>query len=435
MAIIRNLWLKGAHKRIGGAVLYYNQGRTIARELAPSVKNPRTIAQMAQRVKWANLVNFYRVNSSWMKKAFENKKRNQTDYNRFMQLNASMSTIYLTKQEAEQGVTIPMSYTMSEGSLPTLPLITGEGSYSLDYDDKSISSENVTLKDLSNFLINSPWSFNNGDQLSIIYVTLMDDVNNKYYCDVKKEEIIIDENSLMPMSDIIKYSAVHLNNGVLNFAPYIENASMCLIHTVDNSGRIYVSTQNLQINSVINDIIDEFSSSQQFKMAISSYGENDNYFLDPKDNGSRTGLFEGIKFDWLETSEGDVVHTGGFIELENFTDFTIHFNKTLPLNASKVVIIYEGSNQGINTNVDLTKDNYVSASISKIPTGSEKALVKQISILFDKVWMYIRLSDQQLQNKNKQDSQQSDQNVVQNQNENPAEKLEKKPKKTTKSEQ
>ncbi len=60
-------------------MLYTQGGRTLQRELAPEVKNPKTPAQMGQRVKWANLVAFYRANASWMPKAFENKKATQSD--------------------------------------------------------------------------------------------------------------------------------------------------------------------------------------------------------------------------------------------------------------------------------------------------------------------------------------------------------------------
>ena len=69
------MWLRGASKKLGGTVLYTQGGRTLQRELAPEVKNPKTPAQMGQRVKWANLVAFYRANAGWMPKAFENKRQ------------------------------------------------------------------------------------------------------------------------------------------------------------------------------------------------------------------------------------------------------------------------------------------------------------------------------------------------------------------------
>ena len=62
MAVLQNMWLRGAKKKLGGTVLYTQGGRTLQRELAPEVKNPKTPAQMGQRVKWANLVAFYRAN-------------------------------------------------------------------------------------------------------------------------------------------------------------------------------------------------------------------------------------------------------------------------------------------------------------------------------------------------------------------------------------
>ena len=67
MAIVTSMWLKGTKQKLGGSVLYQAMGQTRQRELAANVANPRTNSQMQQRTRWANLVNFYRVNAGWMK--------------------------------------------------------------------------------------------------------------------------------------------------------------------------------------------------------------------------------------------------------------------------------------------------------------------------------------------------------------------------------
>ena len=107
MAIVKTGDMYGQVGRLGQNVYYTAYSETRSRKLAASVTNPRTQAQMLQRVRWANLVNFYRVNKEWMKYAFETKKKNQSEYNKFMSLNVASSPIYLTKQEAGGGAWSP----------------------------------------------------------------------------------------------------------------------------------------------------------------------------------------------------------------------------------------------------------------------------------------------------------------------------------------
>ena len=103
MAIVQTMWMTGTKKKLGGTVLYQAMGQTRQRELAAEISNPRTTQQMTQRVKWSNLVNLYRANRSWMKYAFETKKTNQSEYNKFMSLNVAASAIYLPKNVAAAG--------------------------------------------------------------------------------------------------------------------------------------------------------------------------------------------------------------------------------------------------------------------------------------------------------------------------------------------
>ena len=96
MAKVKSGGIRNLIGRVGGNVYYMNKGQNIARELAPAISNPQTAAQQEQRMRWANLVSFYRVNQPWMKRgAFESKKQTWSDYNAFVSANSKISPVYL----------------------------------------------------------------------------------------------------------------------------------------------------------------------------------------------------------------------------------------------------------------------------------------------------------------------------------------------------
>ena len=119
MAILKSLIVRGGRKQIGGMVLYSRNGETIARELAAQVTNPRTPAQMEQRVKLSNLVAVYRANASWMRGAFENKKDRESDYNAFVSANVGNNAVALSKSDVAAGAAVVGNYKITSGSLPS----------------------------------------------------------------------------------------------------------------------------------------------------------------------------------------------------------------------------------------------------------------------------------------------------------------------------
>ena len=190
------MWLRGAKKKLGGTVLYTQGGRTLQRELAPEVKNPKTPAQMGQRVKWANLVAFYRAHASWMPKAFEDKKATQSDYNKFMSLNASSSRIYLTKEQARQGACVVDSYRVSDGTLQPVDIFPSENNWltNLYLTGLDKLDATTTVEAFSTALLASNAGLRSGYQLSFIRMTqLNNNTTGIPYVQVRAYELLINE--------------------------------------------------------------------------------------------------------------------------------------------------------------------------------------------------------------------------------------------------
>ena len=288
MAVLQNMWLRGAKKKLGGTVLYTQGGRTLQRELAPEVKNPKTPAQMGQRVKWANLVAFYRANSGWMPKAFENKKATQSDYNKFMSLNATNSRIYLTKEQARQGACVVDSYRVSDGTLQPVDIFPTEQNWVTNIYLTGLSKLDATtsVAAFSTALLASNAGLRSGDQLSFIRVTqLFNNTTGIPYVQVRAYELLINEQGPGLLKDFWPIELIGLGQEQETPALMVKNnnkqGGFAIIVSRTQGGRVLVSpSQVTQVNMAA--VINQYSSSAALQAAIDSYGQGDEVFLDSK---------------------------------------------------------------------------------------------------------------------------------------------------------
>ena len=285
MSIVNNMWLRGSKKRLGGSVLYQAMGQTRQRELASEVRNPRTQSQMAQRVKWANLVNFYRANKSWMKFAYETKQTNQSDYNKFMSLNVANSRIYLPKSIASQGGCVVDAYVMTQGSLASIEILPAQNNWQTNVYTPGLLEgvTTYTIGEVSRAILGANPAIHEGDQLSFIRFTQQtNSVTGVPYVVVRKYEVIINSNDLRLFFDFMPDGIVDFGGAVGSEAIVIKNTGnaggflMCLSRTV--GGKTFVSTQSVIVanNSTL---IEAYSSEAALQAAIDSYGESEEPFL------------------------------------------------------------------------------------------------------------------------------------------------------------
>ena len=266
-------------------VFYQAQGETRFRELAASVRNPRTERQMAQRVRWANLVNFYRANRNWMQRAFENKPENNTDYNRFMSLNGGNSTIYLTKQEANAGACVVNNYRVTDGTLSAIE-VTASGSNwvtNIWTGELASLSATTTVGAFATALLSSNAGLRTGDQLS--FIRLSQQVNSTTgfpFVIVRAYEVLLNPSSSELLGDYLPldYFAIESSGGqnALRITNSGNAGGFVLVLSRTEGGIIRVSPQDVVVanNSAL---ITRYSSAAQQQLAADSYGEGTEVFL------------------------------------------------------------------------------------------------------------------------------------------------------------
>lgn len=279
MAVIKNLWLRQSKQKLAGAVTYQLKGQTIAREQAATIANPRTTSQMEQRVKLANLVNFYRANKSWMAKgAFETKERTWSDYNAFVHANIGANKVALTKTQASMGCCVAAPYLVTQGTLPELDVYTrgnNVGVYA------SSTTAPTTWGGLSAALIAAYPALMNGDQLSIITYLQIEADENEPYVRVSPKELFLDTNSTTALSTllpewVVDTDGMHTGNNFDGTA-----VSICVSRTV--AGSIKVSPSKIYF--LDDSTYESYSTDASFSAAIASYGGTAVNFLDNNSEG------------------------------------------------------------------------------------------------------------------------------------------------------
>ena len=319
MAIVKNFWLRNQSKKLAGMVLYKAMGQTRSRELASEVSNPRTVDQMSQRVRWANLVNFYRANKSWMKFAFETKPTNRTDYNQFMSLNAGTSRIYLPKSIANQGGCIVDAYKMTQGSLASIETVYEDGEWQTNLYlplGASISSI-TTIAELSNWLIQSNPALREGDQLSFIRLTQQTNASTGVpFVVVRKYEVILKTDDLRFVSAFLPVDYIvadeSASTGFLAVTNSGNAGGFLLILSRTVGGKTYVSTQSVIVANNAT-LISQYSSSAALQEAIDSYGESSEPFLtsttaDPDSQAPVGASVLSVRLDNVEHAAGSVFY-------------------------------------------------------------------------------------------------------------------------------
>lgn len=285
MAIVTSMWLKGTKQKLGGSVLYQAMGQTRQRELAANVSNPRTNSQMEQRTRWANLVNFYRVNSGWMRFAYETKKTNQSEYNKFMSLNVPSARIYLPKSIASQGGCVVDAYQMTQGSLASIEVLKSGAAWQTNLYLVSATDldENSTIGEVTAQLLPANPALREGDQLSFLRFTQMTNSSTGVpFVVVRKYEVILKANDTRRFFDFMP--ADYITFGGTAQAPCIEvtdsgNAGgFLLVLSRTIGGKTYVSSQSIVVANN-GALIGAYSSSTAKQNAIDSYGESAEPFL------------------------------------------------------------------------------------------------------------------------------------------------------------
>lgn len=267
-----------AKGKVGDLVFYRDGGeqRTRTRVIP---KNPRTPAQMTQRVKIANVSALYRALSNVLSVSFTNRPSNQSGYNAFAS-NAIAAAPFVTREMALVDSVLPQPAQVSKGVLPSLPfeVVDAEEGRAFSLTLQGVTAESPTIGDISSALVNAYPTLQDGDVITSVTLRFnaVDDAQDgadRYRTTQLVRQFVIDTTSseALETTDFtysnVSFAASHLDS------LFDDNTQMAayFVSRVDSNGAMQTSTDFFQLSALAQTLYDGYRTDAAIKQAIDSY--------------------------------------------------------------------------------------------------------------------------------------------------------------------
>ena len=112
-----SLFFGNARGKLGETVFYRAGGEQRNRTYIKDVKNPKTIAQMTQRILTLNPISMFKNMKPIVQQSFTERKANQSSYNKFVQENSSAKKFFITKAMLDGNMCVPYGAIISKGAM------------------------------------------------------------------------------------------------------------------------------------------------------------------------------------------------------------------------------------------------------------------------------------------------------------------------------
>ena len=112
-----SLFWANASGKLGETVLYRSGGEQRARTYVAKIKNPKTLAQMKNRLSMRNFAQCYRAMQPILSKSFPNRTQKESGFNAFVRANKNVATAVIDKVASSMGLCAPVDMLVSQGYL------------------------------------------------------------------------------------------------------------------------------------------------------------------------------------------------------------------------------------------------------------------------------------------------------------------------------
>lgn len=269
--------------KIGGIRAWESNGRTIVASYDVKCKNPKTEAQMKQRLKLINILNNYRVLKPALLENFEGIAGNRNAATFFRKYNLRQKPVWLTKTDAlyhkvvlapycvSQGIITPIEYSLSSAGLTS--------NIELGTTVKEVTTD---VTNLAYAILQNHEDWSNGDTLQIVAMrqSLKDNLkSDSSRAEMEAVTFILTNSKNQPLDSVVGVN--HIKNIGITLANHdgrlgidISNRSdyvyaLALVHGRGTGIKRLLSTQNLVLSDT--SIYDHYASSEQMVEALKSY--------------------------------------------------------------------------------------------------------------------------------------------------------------------
>lgn len=348
--------------KVGAITFYTSEGRQISRASSNvsnyGVSAKRTTRQQRRRVRWANLVNFYKISQGWMYFAFESKKKGVSDYNKLMSLNVSSSTIALTRNQAASGACVAESYQVTEGSLPPV-MMRHQGDIWLTNIAIGLESitDTTTIAEFSrSVLAANSWMKEN---MQISFISYMQEIDSLGIPRVRctPYELTLSKSSTETVRSYLPEFCSSLSNGYLATSNEIATGCFTYILSITENGKTSVSTQRLINNNT--QMVARFSSDDQLQLAINSYKVTNTRFLESGSDATDPTLKDNY-IQKITIRDREFTESTEYFDMSNLSghDVNIYFANQIK-DISSIKIVYATKGTPISQSIDTSSGQMI----------------------------------------------------------------------------
>ena len=272
--------------KIGGIRAWESNGRTIVASYDVKCRNPKTEAQMKQRLKLINILNNYRVLKPALLENFEGIAGNRNAATFFRKYNLRQKPVWLTKTDALYHKVVLAPYCVSQGIIKPIEYsLTSAGLTSNIELGTTVKEVTTDVTNLAYAILQNHEDWSNGDTLQIVAMrqSLKDNLkSDSSRAEMEAVTLIMTTGKNQPLDSVVGIN--HLKSMGITIANHdgrlgidISNRSdyvyaLALVHGRGTGIKRLLSTQNLVLSDT--SIYDHYASSEQMVEALKSYKTN-----------------------------------------------------------------------------------------------------------------------------------------------------------------
>ena len=280
--------VKSSFGKVSGTsanTIYYEvNGVTFGRSKPAKMGNPKTAAQMKQRIKMNNILNMYKYIKGYLQQNFEGVIGNKNASSFFRSYNLMKTPVWLTKEQKESCKFVLATYVVAQGRINSVGYEFRDGLFVSDINVGDLEINNETEENALSTVVcanNEGWT--NNDSLQVILLrqkrvaSLDEEIAHPTCCSIV---VSLDNSSatkigdIAPLESLSNMSRVSLCNvdgklsvRVADTAEYTY--AFAVVHGRGQGREKIVSSQQLCLSD--NALYDSYCSREAFNKAYESY--------------------------------------------------------------------------------------------------------------------------------------------------------------------
>ena len=285
-----SLFWANASGKLGESVFYRAGGEQRNRTYVKNVKNPKTKAQMSNRIQMLNLSIIFSELADILRFSFPNRPSKESGFNAFVKANKSATSSVNLKSNLEEGIVAPYQYFVSKGDLilpqpSEVQLSGGSKVYGYATDTDLADNDeplNVKMQAFVRYL-----GLPTGTKVTVIKARYVDEGWKLGYVvsDSTLEGNVVSKGE--PITITTTKSTEDFNSNVISFGESNDADLLAVIFSyTDANGKLMVNTAQFRAMTAngISTAAEDFQGPDGFvyQQVLEAYGYNEGSILSTK---------------------------------------------------------------------------------------------------------------------------------------------------------